>query len=247
MMTIVDRVYWDTSEVYCYNSITGEFTVKLLCDPYTADSGQYLKPDFCTTDIPKEPGRFKCNKINLDTLTWELVSDYRRVPLYHKETKEVMYITELGIDCPSTHTPIKPYSELSYVVWKDNQWAEDTSLKLEYNKVLKKAEVKDSFYNMFNEGYTSSAVNITVDFRRNLNENDLQNYQGLLQYMKLNNVPEVPVRDYYNAMTTLTIEQLEQLVNELITYGLYLYNKKWQYEADIDACTTQEQLDLIHW
>ena len=246
-MTIVDRVYWDISEVYCYDPITGEYTVYLLCDPLESEPGKYLKPDFCTTDIPKECGPYQINKIHLSDLKWELVSDYRNVPLYNKQTKETMYLHDIDIACPDTHTPIKPYSDLPYIVFKGNEWVEEVALKLEYNKVLKKAEIKDSFYECFNSSYTSSTIGITVDFRRNLNENDLQNYQGLYSYMQANNVASVPVRDYNNNNIILTIEQLKQLIDELIAYGLYLYNKKWQYETDIDACTTQEQLDLISW
>ena len=248
-MTIVERVYWDVPEVYCYDPYTGEFTVFLKCDSFGNVPNKYLKPDFCTTDIPKECGLYQKNKINKFN-NWVIVPDYRRIPLYNKLTKEVFFITEFAVDCPPTHTPIKPPSEDFFIVWHQdlNQWVEDITLKLEYNKGIKKASLLQEFHLSFTYGYLSPSLNAVVDCRRSGIDNDLQNYQALYDYMVANSVQTTMIRLCDNSMKgPITQEELRILILELIAYALSSYQRKWGMEAEIDACTTQAELDAIRW
>jgi|SRR5271157_1797423 len=245
-MTIVPRVYWNTDHAYCYDPDTKEFTMEIFCDPHPTEEGKYLKPDYCTTEIPYEISEYQTNVFN--GMYWEMAPDYKGVTVYDKTTKESMVITEIGIACPLTHTPIEPFSYASYVIWKDTEWIEDVTLKLNYNKQLKKDFIKESFLLQFDLGFTSPTLNIKVDCRRNLDSNDLQNYQALYEHMVANSIPSINIRLFDNTMSdALTQAQIHTLIFELIGYGLYLYNKKWQLENAIDACTTQAQLDALEW
>jgi hypothetical protein len=46
-------------------------------------------------------------------------------------------------------------------------------------------------------------------------------------------------------MHQLTIEELQIVINELIGYGLWLYQHKWEKEYEIDQATTIEQVNAI--
>ena len=48
-----------------------------------------------------------------------------------------------------------------------------------------------------------------------------------------------------NTLAELTLEQLKTLQLELISYGNNLYAKKWSLRAQIEACTTKEEVDAI--
>ena len=137
---IVERVYWDIAKVWCYDPDTFEFTMELNCDPHPAYSDQYLKPDYCLLVPPLEVGQYQTNMMKDGN--WVIVCDYKNIPLYNKLTKEVLTLTEINIDIPSTHTTIKPISNDFYIIWKDTKWVEDSNLILEYNKNLKIAECK---------------------------------------------------------------------------------------------------------
>ena len=48
-----------------------------------------------------------------------------------------------------------------------------------------------------------------------------------------------------NSVKSLTLEQLNVLLNECALNGQSLYLQKWGYKAQINACTTKEDLDAI--
>lgn len=48
-----------------------------------------------------------------------------------------------------------------------------------------------------------------------------------------------------NSVKSLSIEQLNTLLNECALNGQSLYLQKWEYQAQINACTTKEELEAI--
>lgn len=52
-------------------------------------------------------------------------------------------------------------------------------------------------------------------------------------------------KDYDNEFRTMTKADLATLKTECIENGQYLYQQKWAYRAQINACTTKEELAAI--
>lgn len=243
-MTIVDRVYWDIAKVWCYNPDTFEFTMELDCDPHPAYPGQYLKPDYCLLISPPPLGQYET--CIAENNAWRIVADYRHIPLYDKITKEVTITTILGIDCPSNLTPIKPFSNESYVVWETDRWIVSAVLLLEHNKQLKKDELRNYFHARFEKPFHSNSLNADVQNRRSGTNNDMQNYQQLYDYMVANNIETTYIRLVDNGFTgPITQAQLKTLILELTEFSLYKYSAKWHVEDMIDSCINQDELDSI--
>jgi hypothetical protein len=57
----------------------------------------------------------------------------------------------------------------------------------------------------------------------------------------------VTIRDKSNEFHTVTVAELSEIVGELVDFGLGLYEKKWQREAETDAATTIEEVEAIGW
>ena len=55
----------------------------------------------------------------------------------------------------------------------------------------------------------------------------------------------VAYRDYDNIMRNVTENDLRTMLAEHITNGNNLYSQKWDFEAQINACTTKEEVDAI--
>lgn len=51
--------------------------------------------------------------------------------------------------------------------------------------------------------------------------------------------------DAQNNIHTLSLSQLNTLLAECIENGQYLYQQKWTCRAQINACTTKEELEAI--
>lgn len=244
-MTIVERVYWDIPKVWCYDPDTFEFTMELDCDPHPAFPGQYLKPDYYLLIPPPSVQEYQtCIAQNGE---WVVTFDYKNIPVYDKTTKEKIVITSTGIACPETHTPIKPFLNMSYVVWENNQWIEDVSLKLAYNKQLKKEELRTYFHARFELPFHSPSLNANVQCRRSGANNDLQNYERLLSYMIDNNITTTYIRLLDDSFTgPVTQDQLKILISELTGMALSKFSLRWYMEEMIDDCTNQEELDSIN-
>lgn len=69
------------------------------------------------------------------------------------------------------------------------------------------------------------------------------NMQGLILMLE----PEqtCQYKDFNNEFQTVSREQLETMVGECKQNGLSLYNQKFKFEAQINACTSKEELDAI--
>ena len=69
------------------------------------------------------------------------------------------------------------------------------------------------------------------------------NMQGLI--LMLGEGESCQYKDFNNEFQTVTREQLEIMVREAKQNGLSLYNQKFAFEAQINACTTKEEVDAI--
>ena len=267
---MVERVYWDIAKVWCYDPDTSEFTMELNCDPHPAYPDQYLKPDFCLLVPPLEVGQYQTNMMKDGN--WIVVCDYKNIPLYNKLTKEVTIYTEINIDCPNTHTTIKPISNESYIVWKDTAWIEDVNLKLEYNKSLKIAECKQKANEIIIAKYPEwLQINLSADrefalgyiskFKSKPNDeinNEIVDKLMGLSIDKLKEIrnnfsvePTIDINDLLVGMPSPYIDSIKtqyfNIANGYIAYVLVKFVRIWcnQKVDAINECTTQIQLNNI--
>lgn len=84
-------------------------------------------------------------------------------------------------------------------------------------------------------------INSSLGFKANADLRSQNNINGLIA------AGQEPVAyvDSQNTVHSLTLAQLNTLLSEEILNGQYLYQQKWAYRAQINACTTKEELEAI--
>lgn len=102
-------------------------------------------------------------------------------------------------------------------------------------------EIKDAFQQEQQSGHITSSFGFEV----NADDIALRNINSLIDM--LNDVDTVQFRDYNNEFHTLTKADLITLKQEIIQYGLGLYQKKWTLEQQIEQAQTKEELEGIKW
>jgi len=119
-------------------------------------------------------------------------------------------------------------------------------------KALKMGYIKQKFMNAMADGVIdftipSSNTQVKVDARRSNTNNDLQNVEGLIEIMQLQNIPQVEYKCYDNNKYVFTLQDLVALKYALMNYGLQMYAKKHALEDMVEQATTSAQLDAIVW
>lgn len=118
---------------------------------------------------------------------------------------------------------------------------EDQLDKAKANKLNELAEIADQ-YDQYkcNEMYVISSV----DARKfNADIRSQTNMQGLLSTLKDDST--VTYKDYDNNFVELNATQLTTIYNECIVNGQNLYAQKWDYQSQIDACTSIDEINAI--
>lgn len=144
-------------------------------------------------------------------------------------------------------TDVAPYVAL-WEAEKARLDAEAAAKKAEYNRLENVVGRKlDELNAKLEETKTSSAAHITssTGYVVNANTTAKQNIDGLITAMTAQNLSTVNFMTFDNTLAELTLEQLKTLQLELISYGNNLYAKKWSLRAQIEACTTKEEVDAI--
>lgn len=118
-------------------------------------------------------------------------------------------------------------------------------IELKNAKEDKVKEIKQEFINRIEQGYFLSLVlEIKVDCRRGGYNNDLQNVEGLIQFMEGASIEEITYKGYTEEVTA-TLSQLQQLRVEMIQYALNMYQKKWELETLVTNALTIEDVNNI--
>lgn len=144
-------------------------------------------------------------------------------------------------------TDVAPYVAL-WEAEKARLDAEAAAKKAEYNRLENVVARKlDELNAKLEETKTSSAAHITssTGYVVNANTTAKQNIDSLITAMTAQNLSTVNFMTFDNTLAELTLEQLKTLQLELISYGNNLYAKKWSLRAQIEACTTKEEVDAI--
>ena len=211
---------------YGYDEKTKEFTGTQngFIDPLeTKKQGKnvYLVPANATA---KKPLKAKENQaVIFNGSEWEIVADYRGKTYYVGTEQHEM--KELG-DLPkgATFEPVEPEKTLEEL--KEKKLDELTAAGHQFDNQLVNEDM---------------IINSSLGFKANADLRSQNNINGLIA------AGQEPVAyvDSQNAVHSLTLAQLNTLLAECIENGQYLYQQKWAYRAQINACTTKEELAAI--
>lgn len=104
-----------------------------------------------------------------------------------------------------------------------------------------KDRIEQGFEHAMAHGILNSSLGFAVDARRSGSKNDLQNIEALID------MGATEIKDANGIMHAVTAENLNMIKSEIQQYAIGLYQKKWRLEAQIEASTTDEELNAIRW
>lgn len=110
-------------------------------------------------------------------------------------------------------------------------------------KTTKLINIKQSFETAMSDSILESSLGFRVQNRRNGIHNDKENLTSLMSL----NVYPILFRDADNNTRSLTKENADTLLSEMINQGLQLYQNKWQLEAEVNSCTSIPEARKITW
>jgi len=103
--------------------------------------------------------------------------------------------------------------------------------------------IKQKMYEVAHSGMMSQTLGVEVDCARE----DLDNFRNLLQYMESNNIESTQIRTFTDDFVECTQDQLRSLIDEIIQFGLQLYQIKWQLENQLEQARGKDEIDAIEW
>ena len=165
--------------------------------------------------------------------------------IYNKETHEADEIKDNATP-PEGWTDKKP-KWVMYETWDYD--LDDWGVSFALQQEAKTSEISQAFDNEFKSGYFYSDIfGIDVDLRRTGEKNDLQNVEGLIDDFE--NLEEYEKYYVGYSETTdflFTLIQLQDLKIEMIQEGRRRFVKKRLKYIQVEACTTEAELEEINW
>lgn len=205
---------------YSYDEKTKEYTgtQNAFIDPLeTKKQGKnvYLVPANATDKKPLETKEKQA--VIFNGSEWEIIADYLGT-----ESHEMK---ELG-DLPkgATFEPVEPEKTLSEL--KSDKLSELTAITSKFDNQL-----------VNNEMITKSSLGFSI----NADLRSQNNLRGLIAV----GVEPVNFVTADNSVQSLSLEQLNILLNECVQNVQHLYLLKWQYREQIEQAKTKEDLNAI--
>ena len=211
---------------YTYDEKTKEYTgtQNAFIDPLESKKqGKtvYLIPANATD---KKPLEIKENQaVIFNGSEWEIIADYRNKTYYIGTEQHEM--KKLG-DLPkgATFEPVEPEKTLDEL--KSEKLAELTSITSKFDNQLVNNEM---------------IINSSLGFKINADLRSQNNLRGLIAV----GVEPVNFVTADNSIQSLSLEQLNILLNECAQNGQHLYLLKWQYREQIEQAKTVDELNAI--
>lgn len=235
----------NTTTAYQFDSngyLIGEAMV--MSDPL---AGGWLVPEDCTLTKPTAKKGY-WNVFNKDTKEWgyELIpttaAELENVTVIHEDQSKHKYELKNLVDTLITDDSeyeTKRDDDNNITVVKKAPVPEPTLDELKEKKLDELTATGHQFDNqLVNE---DMIINSSLGFKANADLRSQNNINGLIA------AGQEPIAyvDSQNALHSLTLAQLNTLLAECIETGQYLYQQKWAYRAQINACTTKEELAAI--
>ena len=211
---------------YTYDEKTKEFTgtQNAFIDPLeTKKQGKnvYLVPANATDKKPLEAKENQA--VIFNGTEWEIVADYRN-KIYYTGTEQ-HEMKELG-DLPkgATFEPVEPKKTLS---------------ELKAEKLSELTAITSKFDNQLVN--TDMIIKSSLGFSINADLRSQNNLRGLITV----GVEPVNFVTADNCAKSLTLEQLNVLLNECAQNSQSLYLQKWAFKTQIENTKTKEELEAI--
>lgn len=218
----------------------------VMADPL---AGGWLVPADCTLTKPIVKKGY-WNVFNKDTKEWsyELIpttaAELENVTVIHEDQSKHKYELKNLVDTLVTDDSgyeTKRDDDNNITVVQKAPVPEPTLDELKEKKLDELTVAGHQFDNqLVNE---DMIINSSLGFKANADLRSQNNINGLIA------AGQEPVAyvDSQNAVHSLTFAQLNTLLAECIENGQYLYQQKWAYRAQINACTTKEELEAINF
>ena len=235
----------NTTTAYQFDSngyLIGETMV--MSDPL---AGGWLVPADCTLTKPTAKKGY-WSVYNKDTKEWgyELIpttaAELENLTVLHEDQSKHKYELKNLVDTlvadDSGYETKKDDNNNITVVKK----APTPELTLDELKEKKLAELTTAGHQFDNKLVNEDMIiNSSLGFKSNADLRSQNNINGLIA------AGQEPVAyvDSQNVAHSLTLSQLNILLQEIILCGQYLYQQKWTYRAQVNACTTKEELEAI--
>lgn len=234
-----------TTTAYQFDSngyLIGETMV--MSDPL---AGGWLVPADCTLTKPTAKKGY-WSVYNKDTKEWgyELIpttaAELENLTVLHEDQSKHKYELKNLVDALVTDDSgyeTKRDDNNNITVVKKAPVPEPTLDELKEKKLDELTAAGHQFDNqLVNE---DMIINSSLGFKANADLRSQNNINGLIA------AGQEPVAyvDSQNTVHSLTLAQLNTLLSEEILNGQYLYQQKWAYRAQINACTTKEELAAI--
>jgi len=151
-----------------------------------------------------------------------------------------IYFSNTKLKDSDIEIPDKP-SPYHYWDFETNKW----SIEIDDLKILKLNEIYEAFDNELNttRPFLSKVINKEI----NADRESLQNMKDLLRKMDKDNMDKTVFRCFDDSYVEVTREQLSNMIDELINYGLGLFRKKWQYENIINSADNIDDIINLKW
>ena len=165
---------------------------------------------------------------------------------YAKVENELAGVCSVGTGTDSEFYTSIGMTELDVESGYDGQWYLEgyaPTQQLEEVKTSKLAELETkaaAFENNENKDmfFKSSVIGYLINGDRRTRSN----IQDLITYQPTD---IVIYRDYENIERNLTKDELKIMLKEHVMNGQMLYNQKWEFEKQINACTSIDELNKI--
>ena len=211
---------------YTYDEKTKEFTgtQNAFIDPLESKKrgkNVYLLPRNATYEKPLETKENQA--VIFNGSKWEIIADYRNKTYYIGTEQHVM--KELG-DLPegATFKPVEPKKTLEEL--KSDKLSELTSITSKFDNQLVN---------------TDMIIKSSLGFSINADLRSQNNLRGLIAV----GVEPVNFVTADNSVQSLTLEQLNTLLNECAQNSQSLYLQKWAFKTQIENTKTKEELEAI--
>ena len=213
---------------YTYDEKTKEFTgtQNAFIDPLeTKKQGKnvYLVPANATDKKPLETK--KNQAVIFNGTEWEIIADYRNKTYYiGTEQHEMKELGDLPDD--ATFEPIELKKTLDEL--KAEKLSELTLITSKFDNQLVNNEM---------------VINSSLGFKVNADLRSQNNLRGLITI----GVEPVNFVTADNSVKSLSLKQLNVLLNECAQNGQHLYLLKWRYREQIEQTKTVEELNAIEF
>lgn len=234
-----------TTTAYQFDSkgyLIGETLV--MSDPL---AGGWLVPSDCTLSEPKNKKGY-WNVWNKSTKEWEYelipttAAELENLTVLHEDQSKHKYELKNLVDTFVTDDSgyeTKRDDDNNITVVKKAPVPEPTLDELKEKKLDELTAAGHQFDNqLVNE---DMIINSSLGFKANADLRSQNNINGLIAASQ----EPVAYVDSQNTVHSLTLAQLNTLLSEEILNGQYLYQQKWAYRTQINACTTKEELAAI--